>query len=74
MKYLLENDADINLTTPYQNETALIWSVAMGNTEVVKLLVEKGADQKITNRNGENVMDVAKKLNNEDMVQLLEGK
>ena len=74
MKYLLENDANINLTTPYQNETALMWAVAMGFTEVVKLLVEKGADQKITNRDGENVMDVAKKLHREDMVQLLAGK
>jgi ankyrin repeat protein len=74
VKYLLENNADINLTTPYQNETALLWAVAMGNAEIVKLLLEKGADQTIKNRDGETAMDTAKKLNKEDMVQLLEGK
>ena len=74
VKYLLENNANINLTTPYQNETALLWAVAMGNTEIVKLLLERGADQTIKNRDGDTVTDVARKLNKEDMLILLEGK
>lgn len=74
VKYLLEKGADINSTTPYQHETALLWAVAMGHADVVKLLMEKGADQNIKNRDGETVLDVAKKLNREDIIQLLEGK
>lgn len=74
VNFLLENGADINATTPYQNETALLWAVAMGHTELAKILLEKGTDLSIKNRDGETVLEVAKKLNKEDMVQLLEGK
>ncbi|MBN1415841.1 MAG: ankyrin repeat domain-containing protein [Bacteroidales bacterium] len=73
VKYLLENRANINLTTPYQHETALLWAVAMGHADVVKLLLEKGADENIKNRDGQTVLEVAKQLNKEDMVKLLEG-
>jgi ankyrin repeat protein len=74
VKYLVENGANINATTPSQNETALIWAVAQGHTDVVKYLLEKGADKSIANKNHENVMDIAKKVNREDMIKLLEEK
>ncbi|MBN2273547.1 MAG: ankyrin repeat domain-containing protein [Bacteroidales bacterium] len=73
VKYLLENGADINATTPYQHETALLWAVAMGHMDAVKLLLEKGADKNIKNRDGEVVLDVARKLNKEDIIPLLES-
>jgi len=73
VEYLLKNGGDINATTPYQNETALIWAVASGHEKIVKLLLENGADKNITNRGGENVIDIAKKLDKVYMVELLSG-
>jgi len=58
---------------PDQNETALIWVVANGHEKIVKLLLENGADKNIINRGGENVIDIAKKLDKVYMVELLSG-
>jgi ankyrin repeat protein len=72
VEYLVEHGANINAANTSQNETALIWAVAMGHPEVVKYLLEKGADKTIINKNKQNAMDVAKKVNRDDMIKLLE--
>ena len=74
VEYLLEHGANINSTTPYHHETALIWAVGNGNIEIVKLLLEHGADKTIKTKEGDGVMDLAKKLNREDILTLLEEK
>ena len=65
--------ASISRAVPDQNETALIWAVASGHEKIVKLLLENGADKNIINRGGENVIDIAKKLDKVYMVELLSG-
>ena len=39
----------------------IVAAAAAGHTEVVKLLLERGADPELRDRNGETAADVAKK-------------
>jgi len=73
VNYLLDNGADIDAVTPYQKESALFWAAAMGHKEVVQLLLEKGANKTLVNRSGQTVIDVAKQLNREEIIQMLEA-
>jgi len=41
---LLSNEADPNARESNQGQTAIMWAAAMGHSEVVKLLIDNGAD------------------------------
>jgi ankyrin repeat protein len=43
IRFLLENGADVNAATKF-NDTAFCWAVVNGKIEIVKLLVEYGAN------------------------------
>lgn len=49
VRFLLENGADINALDAEGN-TPLHYAFALGNEEIVKLLIEKGADVRIRNK------------------------
>lgn len=55
---LIEEGADVNLIQ--DGETPLHLAIRIGDIEVVKSLVEKGADLTINNDNGESPLDVVK--------------
>lgn len=64
VKYLLKNKeviADINHQSKKGN-TALILAAYKGNEDIMKLLIEAGADVNITNEKGEDALAVVKKL------------
>jgi ankyrin repeat protein len=59
VKYLVEEmHADVN-ARDYDGNTALHHAAARGDLEMVKYLVEKGADPQIVNREGQTTVDMA---------------
>lgn len=68
---LLESGAAINLKTRIANETALILAAGRGRVDVVKVLVNAGADMSIKNAKGETAYTIATQRNHADVLQLL---
>ncbi|MGA2093146.1 MAG: ankyrin repeat domain-containing protein [Sedimentisphaerales bacterium] len=52
--------------------TALLWAARAGHTEVVNLLLEKGAEVNVKDNNGKTALGMAKLRSYADIVQLLE--
>jgi hypothetical protein len=52
-------------------ETALMWAAAMGNREIVKLLLLHGADPSLRNRFGQTALDIAQASGRADVAALL---
>lgn len=71
LEYLISKcAADVNLR--YHNgNTLLIYAAKMGNLDVVKLLIENGADPCAKNRSGKIALDWAVKNGNWDVVDYL---
>jgi ankyrin repeat protein len=65
IQLLLDAKAHINHKANYSGDTALIYAAANGKADVVKLLLENGADLTIKNKKGSTAMDIA--LANGDM-------
>jgi len=72
MEYLIERGAEVNAMTQAR-ETALFWAAANGHTEAIKILLKNGADAGLKNQNGETALDVAKQLNRNKVIELLEN-
>ena len=75
MQTLLSNGAAINYQNRYGN-TALHIAAKKGNFEVVKALVEKGANTTIKNNDGKTALDLAIESNNrnEEIINYLRNK
>lgn len=71
VEYLLENGADINARSIKQGFTALITAAAVGNANVVRLLLEHGADKDIAERDGNTALDRAGQYGHPDIAALL---
>lgn len=56
----------------YEEETALRGTVNRGSRNVINVLVERGPDMMFEDAQGETKLNVAKELNKEDMVSLLQ--
>jgi len=69
VKLLLGYDADVN--TKFEDETMLMFSARMGFTEIVKLLLDAGADKSIKNNAGETALDIVKELDFRDEIRKL---
>jgi len=52
LKGLLDSGVDVNLKRPGDQSTALIIAAGKGRLEVVNLLLTRGADVNLSNRNG----------------------
>ncbi|MCP4981490.1 MAG: hypothetical protein GY935_13460 [Gammaproteobacteria bacterium] len=72
ISYLIKSGADVNAVTKH-NETALVWATAKGHLEAAKLLLENGADITIKNKKDQTAIDIARELNREKVLQLLES-
>ena len=58
-------------TTFAGNRTVLMWAVRYGQTEAVKLLVEKGADLNIQSKSGETALMSAARTGRTEIVKIL---
>ena len=54
--------------------TALMKAIENGYTEIAKVLIDKGANLEMTNHKGENPLQLAKNLNNTELVQRIQEK
>ena len=71
-KFLINKGIDLNLQDE-EGWTALHCAVWFNNIEVLRLLLEAGADPDIEQRKGEKPIDFAKRLKRQEMVKLLKG-
>lgn len=72
VSYLINNSIfDIN-ETDKASCTALITAAKYGNTSIVKLLIELGADKSLTDINGKTAFDYAIENNHKDIEELLQ--
>ena len=60
VRLLITYGADINYVNPYTGDTPLHRAMYMYRKEIVKLLIESGADLSIKNKDGQTPVDVVK--------------
>jgi ankyrin repeat protein len=70
LKVLLEKDVDLN-TEDYDARTALMIAARDGNIDIVKALLEKGADVNYKNDWDDTALSWAKGSNHKEIVHLL---
>lgn len=59
VKYLIDIGADINAISEDRNNTAIMDAASAGNLELVKLLVNEGADLECQSKNGQTALILA---------------
>lgn len=69
-KLIEENNIDINLVKTPAGNTGLMYAVHFKKKEVIKYLMQAGADVNIKNNNNESAADIGK--NNKELKELLE--
>ncbi|XP_051885869.1 palmitoyltransferase ZDHHC17 isoform X1 [Pristis pectinata] len=71
-RLLLTFNVSVNLGDKYHKNTALHWAVLAGNTTVISLLLEAGANVDSQNIKGETPLDLAKQRKNVWMISHLQ--
>ncbi len=71
IKDALDDSVDLNAQDPQFGSTPLSWAALMGHTEVVALLLERGADVNAQNRDGATPLHSAAFLGRTETVKLL---
>lgn len=71
IKDALDDGVDLNAQDPQFGSTPLSWAALMGHTEVVALLLERGADVNAQNRDGATPLHSAAFLGRAETVKLL---
>ncbi|WP_366521263.1 ankyrin repeat domain-containing protein [uncultured Brachyspira sp.] len=70
-EYLIEQGADINTQTDSVSDLPLIFiALNAENIELLKLLIEKGADTSIVNKEGKTIFDLAQEQGYDDVLAL----
>jgi ankyrin repeat protein len=74
VRFLLENEANINIQTDETNRTALIIATEDNDTDIVWLLLKYGADVDIEDCFNKKALTYAKEENRYEIIELLENK
>ncbi|QOP45645.1 ankyrin repeat domain-containing protein [Sulfurimonas paralvinellae] len=72
VSYLLEQGIDVNKTTRKSGFTALMAAACYGRVEIIKLLLENGANQYAKDSKGFSAIDFARKMNKKSVLALLD--
>ena len=68
---LLRAGAEINYRTTGTGYTPLHWAIYEENFEIARLLIDRGAEANISDEHGETALDLLKKSESPDAVQVL---
>ena len=71
IKILIDHGADVNYRSEYDGYTCLHWASRKGDLEIVKTLLNNGANLNVLNNKKESLLDVAKANNHEDVCDYL---
>lgn len=71
VKRILKEDIDIDEIIDQDGSTSLFEAVYRGNTEIVKILIDHGADTIKKLENGQTVLDIAKEKNYTEIIEYL---
>jgi uncharacterized protein len=69
--FLLNNGADVNVKNRKKGMTALMLAAGWGNTELVQLLLAKGANAALQDNFGTTAADFARKRGHSAIVDML---
>jgi len=72
VSYLIKQGIDVNKTTRRSGFTALMAAVSYGRGEIVKILLENGADKYAVDKKGFTAVDFARKMNKKSLLNLLD--
>ena len=70
MLALLESGVDVN-TQDAEGRTALFWAITMNGIEIVRILLDAGADTELGNERGEDAMSQARLWRREEILDML---
>ena len=68
---LLDHGAELDAQDPMMGNTALMGVCFKGSLELAQLLIARGADKSLKNKNGETALDFARKGGFEEIVEVL---
>lgn len=69
-KKLIENKANLDLIC--DDKTPLMYTAKYGNFDFAKILLENGANKKVTSKKGNTALDYAKKYDQKELIKILE--
>jgi ankyrin repeat protein len=72
VRYILDKGIDVNKTQRKSGFTPLMCAACYGRNEVVKILLESGADKDATDAKGLSATDFARKMNKKSILKLLD--
>ena len=70
--YMIEQGKNVNDTTRKSGFTALMGAACYGRVEIVKILLENGADKNARDLKGFSAIDFARKMNKKSILELFD--
>jgi len=68
---VLDQGIDVNVKDEVLGNTALCHAVFAGNVEMIKILLDQGADPRVQNNRGYNAIDAGKLMGNDEINKLI---
>ncbi len=73
VEYILEKGIDVNKTTRRSRFTPLMCASCYGHVDIIKLLLDEGANKETKDSKGFSATDFARKMNKKHVLELLEN-
>ncbi len=71
--YLLKNGAEVDIQGTLEGFTALMTAAAEGQVDVVRVLLEHGADKDLEDKDGDTALSFARQNGHSEVIELLTG-